>query len=89
MGVGGAGTESLLASLMQEAYQSMQPEGEMPGFLQMLLGMVDAQVSSLPREMVVPILHMSRQLLDTLIEKYTTTTEAVEAAAPEPNHADQ
>lgn len=52
----------------------------MPGFLQMVVGMADAQIGALPKEMILPILHTAQQVLATLVEKYSDMQGMVEAA---------
>lgn len=46
----------------------------------MVVGMADAQIGALPKEMILPILHTAQQVLATLVEKYSDMQGMVEAA---------
>lgn len=81
LGGAGGGTESALGTLLLDVFQSGFGDGaEMPGFLQMVVGMADAQIGALPKEMILPILHTAQQVLATLVEKYSDMQGMVEAA---------
>lgn len=86
---GGEGEKSefseTLMGFLPQVMGGLGGELELPGILQMLLGMLDAQFSSAPPEYVHTVLLKSREMLDLLIAKYTPGMEKREVGAADVN----
>lgn len=83
----GGGIESLAGNMIQEALASLGGDkSNMMGMIQMMVGMVDAQLGAMPPTMVYEVLQMARLMLDQLLAKYAPQPGVIEAG---PQNADQ